>query len=64
MSSESLIIVLGIVLIVEGMPWFLSPLRMKRMLSELFLVNDRALRCAGLALMLFGLLLVYLAKAN
>lgn len=62
MFSESLIVVLGIVLIVEGIPWFLSPRRMKRMLSELFLMNDRALRGVGLSLMFLGLLLVYLVK--
>ena len=57
-----LIIVLGVVLIVEGVPWFLSPRRTKRMLSELFRMNDKALRALGLAFMLAGLLIVYLAK--
>ncbi len=57
-----LIIVLGVVLIVEGVPWFLSPRRTKRMLSELFRMNDNALRALGLGFMLAGLLIVYLAR--
>jgi uncharacterized protein YjeT (DUF2065 family) len=62
MFTQSLVVVLGVVLIVEGIPWFLSPRGTKRMLSELFRMNDRSLRGLGLVLMLFGLLLVYLAK--
>jgi uncharacterized protein YjeT (DUF2065 family) len=62
MFAESLIIVLGVVLIVEGVPWFLSPRRTKRMLSELFRMNDNSLRALGLVFMLAGLLVVYLVK--
>jgi uncharacterized protein YjeT (DUF2065 family) len=54
--------VLGVVLIVEGMPWFLSPRNTKRMLSELSRMNDQSLRGIGLVFMLAGLLIVYLAK--
>lgn len=57
-----LIVVLGVVLIVEGIPWFLSPRRSKRILSELFRMNDSSLRVLGLTFMLIGLLIVYLAK--
>lgn len=63
MSSESLLIVLGVVLIVEGIPWFLSPRGTKRMLSELFRMNDQSLRGIGLFSMLIGILLVYLVRS-
>jgi len=63
MSSESLLIVLGVVLIVEGIPWFLSPRGTKRMLSELFRMNDQSLRGIGLFSMLIGLLLIYLVRS-
>lgn len=62
MLSETLIIALGIVLILEGMPWFLSPRGTKRMLNELFQMNENSLRVVGLIFMLAGLLLVYLVK--
>ena len=63
MLPESLIIVLGVVLIVEGMPWFLSPRSTKRMLNELSQLNDNSLRILGFVLMLAGLLLVYFVKS-
>ncbi len=63
MSLEFIVVVLGVVLIVEGMPWFLSPSRTKRMLSELSQMSDQSLRGIGLVFMLAGLLLVYLVKS-
>ena len=62
MSFEFLAVVVGVVLIVEGIPWFLSPQGTKRMLSDLFRMSDQSLRAVGLVFMLAGLLLVYLAK--
>jgi len=62
MLPEALIVVLGVVLIVEGLPWFLSPRGTKRMLSDLSKLNDNALRLVGLVFMLGGLLLVFLVK--
>jgi uncharacterized protein YjeT (DUF2065 family) len=64
MFPESLVVVLGIVLIVEGIPWFLSPRGTKRMLIELSKMNDLPLRGIGLAFMLVGLLLVAFVKNN
>jgi hypothetical protein len=64
MFPESLVVVLGVVLIVEGVPWFLSPRGTKRMLSELLRMNDHSLRGIGLFFMLIGLLLVYLVRGG
>lgn len=64
MSLELLVVVLGVVLIVEGIPWFLSPRGTKRMLIELSQMNDRTLRGIGLFFMLAGLVLVYLVKRH
>lgn len=52
--------VLGTVLVVEGMPWFLSPRSMRRFLSQMMLFHEGRLRMVGVFLMLSGLLLVYL----
>lgn len=62
MPTKSLLIILGVVLVVEGMPWFMSPRGTKRMLSELFQMNDTSLRALGLAFMLAGLFFVFLGK--
>jgi hypothetical protein len=64
MFPESLVVVLGVVLIVEGVPWFLSPRGTKRMLSELLRMNDHSLRGIGLFFMFIGLLLVYLVRGG
>ena len=64
MSLEPLVVILGIVLIIEGIPWFLSPHGTKRMLVELSQLNDNSLRGIGLFFMLAGLFLVYLVKVN
>lgn len=59
---DLLIIVFGIVLIVEGLPWFMSPQGAKKALAQLFLLTDRTLRGLGLVLMLAGLAFVYLVR--
>ena len=64
MSLEPLVVVLGVVLIIEGIPWFLSPRGTKRMLIELSRLNDSSLRGVGLVFMLAGLFLVYLGKVH
>lgn len=51
--------VVGVVLIFEGMPWFLSPNGVRRMLLELARMPEGSLRLFGLACMLSGLVLVY-----
>ncbi len=61
---DFLLVVIGVVMIVEGIPWFLSPGTYKRMLLRLLPVNDAGLRLLGLAFMLGGLLLVYLVRGG
>jgi uncharacterized protein len=58
---EFFLCVLGIVLVVEGVPWFLSPTTVKKALLQLLPLPDSALRFLGLSLMLSGLLVVYFA---
>jgi uncharacterized protein YjeT (DUF2065 family) len=59
---EFLVVVIGVVMIVEGIPWFLAPGWYKRVLLQLLPVSDVSLRMLGLAFMLTGLLLVYLVR--
>jgi uncharacterized protein len=51
---------MGMMLIFEGVPWFLGPERVKIFLQQIMTVNDGILRGIGLLLMLTGLLVVYL----
>lgn len=52
--------VLGMVMIVEGLPYFAFPEKMKPWLQKLMETPDGSLRGIGLGLMLGGLVLLYL----
>lgn len=56
---SQLVLVAGLVLIVEGAPWFLSPPTMRTFLTQLAELPDPALRVSGLLSMVIGLLLIY-----
>ncbi len=51
--------VLGMVMIIEGLPYFAFPRQMKPWLQKLMEMRDTALRRMGFAMMVAGLLLVY-----
>jgi hypothetical protein len=54
--------VLGMVMVVEGLPYFASPAKMKLVLEKVLELTDKSLQKFGLALMLAGILLVFLGK--
>ena len=51
---------LGLVLFLEGLPYFVSPAGVRRYLRHVEQMSDGALRSMGLALMVVGLLVAYL----
>lgn len=51
--------VMGLVFIIEGLPYFSFPAQIKTHLLKLVEVSDRTLRILGAAAVLFGLLLLY-----
>ena len=54
--------VLGMVMIVEGLPYFAIPQKMKSWVQKVLEVPDNTLRWFGLVIMIIGLWLVYLGK--
>ncbi len=54
--------VLGMVMIVEGLPYFAAPDKMKGWIRQVAELPDDALRRLGLAAMVFGLILLYVGK--
>ena len=54
--------VIGMVMILEGLPYFAFPDRMKEWVSKIIEMPDNALRRLGTVLMVLGLLLVYLGR--
>lgn len=55
--------VLGMVFVVEGLPYFAFPDKLKRYLLRLAEIPDPHLRILGFAAMGIGLLLVYLGTS-
>jgi uncharacterized protein YjeT (DUF2065 family) len=51
--------VLGMVFVIEGLPYFTFPAQIKTYLLKLFEVSDTTLRILGAAAVTLGLLLVY-----
>jgi len=62
-SMNYFLCVLGMVLIVEGLPYFAFPARMKDWIARIATTSERHLRKVGLALMAVGLWLVYLGRS-
>jgi len=55
--------VLGMVMVVEGLPYFAFPEKMKFFIQQLLEMPDSALRKFGFVLMLAGVALVYMGKS-
>jgi uncharacterized protein YjeT (DUF2065 family) len=54
--------VLGLVLVIEGLPYFASPVKIKEWALSLQEMSERALRIMGFISIIAGLLLVYLGR--
>ena len=54
--------VIGMVMILEGLPYFAFPERMKDWVRKIMEMPESALRRMGMALMGIGLLLIYLGR--
>ena len=59
---EFFLSVIGMVMVVEGLPYFAFPSRMKIWMRQLLEVPDATLRILGLLLMLTGYLCVYFGR--
>ncbi|MGB5984057.1 MAG: DUF2065 domain-containing protein [Desulfobacterales bacterium] len=59
---ELFLSVIGMVMIIEGLPYFAFPDKMKLFLIKMLEVPSESLRKFGLVLMIIGLVVVYLAK--
>lgn len=59
---EYFLTVLGMVLIVEGLPYFAFPEKMKSILEKIPQMPTNSLRIFGIASISIGLLLIYLTR--
>ncbi|EIM64675.1 DUF2065 domain-containing protein [Desulfobacter postgatei] len=53
--------VMGMVMIVEGLPYFISPHKMRQMVTMILQMPEGTLRRFGFFMMLAGLVVIYLA---
>lgn len=56
---ELLISAIGLLLIIEGLPYFMNPNGMKSMAGYLTTVNSKNLRIGGFVMMTTGLAILY-----
>jgi uncharacterized protein YjeT (DUF2065 family) len=61
-AIEFFLCVLGLVFIIEGLPYFAFPAQIKQYLVKLLEIPDRTLRILGLGAIVTGLLLVYFGR--
>jgi uncharacterized protein YjeT (DUF2065 family) len=54
--------VLGLVFIIEGIPYFAFPDKLKNYLSKIQEIQDSRLRIMGLVAMITGLILLYFGR--
>ena len=59
---EFFICVIGMVMIIEGLPYFAFPNKMKTWVGKIIVSPDNTLRRLGLVLMMLGLFLIYLGR--
>ena len=59
---EFFLCILGTVMVVEGLPYFLFPGRVKEVLAALAEKPDKVLRIMGFSLMATGLFIVWAVK--
>ncbi len=60
---EFFLCVLGMVMVVEGLPYFAFPEKMKFWVQRILEMPDNTLRRFGFVLMVAGIVLVYMGKS-
>lgn len=64
MNIHLIILIIGSVMVIEGLPYFLFPDKIKIYLLQIQQLDTNVMRILGLMLIVFGLLLVYLMKSK
>jgi hypothetical protein len=59
---KDLLCVLGLIFIIEGLPYFVFPEKLKTYLGKIIAMPDSTLRFLGISAMIAGLVLLYLGR--
>ena len=57
-----LLCVIGMVMVIEGLPYFAFPQKMKSWMVKIIEIHENTLRITGLLLMAMGIFLVFLGR--
>ena len=64
MNSYLILLIIGSVMVIEGLPYFLFPERTKKFYKKIESADIRALRAVGLIIISIGLAIVFLVKSK
>lgn len=59
---KDLLCVLGLIFIIEGLPYFVFPDKLKAYLAKMMTMPDATLRFIGISSMILGLILLYFGR--
>ncbi len=59
-----LLLIFGSILVMEGLPYFLFPAKVKKFYEQIRNAEAGVLRAAGFMLMVVGLIIVYVVKSK
>ena len=64
MKTNLLFLILGSIMVVEGLPYFLFPEKIKKFYKHIETSSTKTLRLMGLIAIIIGLILVYFLKSK
>ncbi len=59
---KDLLCILGLIFIIEGLPYFVFPEKLKIYLTKITTMHDSTLRFLGITAMIVGLILLYFGR--
>ncbi len=62
MNLNLLFLILGTIMVIEGIPYFLFPAKIKKFYERLKIAENNVLRAAGFLMIVIGLAIVYMVK--
>jgi uncharacterized protein YjeT (DUF2065 family) len=64
MKPQLIILIIGSIMVIEGLPYFLFPEKIKNYLMQIQQLDSKVLRLLGLVFIIVGLGLVYMVKSK
>lgn len=62
MSLKLILLLFGAVLVIEGIPYFIAPEKVKFFLVKISEIDNKKLRIIGSLMIIIGLIIIYIVK--